>query len=261
MRAGDAMWDADQYERFRGERSRPFFDLLARIPDQSYRSVVDLGCGTGDLTAALADHWPEARVTGVDLSEAMLTPARTRAEAGRLDFLQADLAIWRPEATADLIVSNAAIQWVPDHDALLRHSASYLGSKGVLAVQMPANFESPSHALLKKLSLSKRWAGKLKKCLRHDVVQPLERYVEIAWGLGLKVDAWETVYQHILPGRDAVLEWMKGTGLRPVMAALKGAELEEFLAAYGEKLRAAYPETPAGTRFPFRRFFFVARKG
>jgi trans-aconitate 2-methyltransferase len=255
------MWDADQYERFRGERSRPFFDLLSRIPDQSYGSIVDLGCGTGDLSAALADHWPEALVRGVDLSEEMLVPARTRAEAGRLEFLKADLATWRPDAPADLIVSNAAIQWVPDHEALLRHMASYLGSKGVLAVQMPANFESPSHALLKKLSSSKRWAGRLKKRLRNDVVQPLERYVELGWALGLKVDAWETVYQHVLPGKDAVLEWMKGTGLRPVMAALQGAELEEFLAAYGEKLGLAYPETPQGTQFPFRRIFFVARKG
>jgi trans-aconitate 2-methyltransferase len=254
------MWDADQYERFRGERSRPFFDLLSRIPDQSYRSIIDLGCGTGDLTAALADHWPEARVHGVDLSEEMLAPARNRTEARRLDFLKGDLATWRPDAPADLIVSNAAIQWVQDHDAVFRHVASYLAPKGVLAVQMPANFESPSHTLLKKLSSSKRWAETLKKALRHDVVQPLASYVELGWALGLKVDAWETVYQHVLPGKDAVLEWMKGTGLRPVMKALEGADREAFLAAYGKKLRTVYPETPQGTQFPFRRIFFVARK-
>jgi trans-aconitate 2-methyltransferase len=254
------MWDPEQYERFRGERSRPFFDLLARIPDRSYGSVVDLGCGTGDLTAALADHWPEARVTGVDLSEEMLVPARERAEAGRLGFLKGDLAGWRPEQPADLIVSNAAIQWVADHDALLKHLVSFLGAKGVLAVQMPANFDSPSHTLLKKLGAEQRWAKKLGKRMRHDLVQPLEWYVEKAWGLGLEVDAWETVYQHVLPGKDAVLEWMKGTGLRPVIAALKGAELDAFLAAYSKKLSAVYPETPSGTRFPFRRIFFVAKK-
>ncbi|HVE39180.1 MAG TPA: methyltransferase domain-containing protein [Planctomycetota bacterium] len=255
------MWDADQYERFRGERSRPFFDLLSRIPDQSYRSIVDLGCGTGDLTAALADHWPEAHVRGVDQSEEMLVPARERAEAGRLEFLKGDLASWRPEAPADLIVSNAAIQWVQNHDAVLRHLASYLGPKGVLAVQMPANFDSPSHQLLQKQSSAKRWAGKLKKTLRHDVVQALDYYVELGWTLGLKVDAWETIYQHVLPGKDAVLEWMKGTALRPVMKALEGADLEAFLAGLAKKLRVAYPETPSGTRFPFRRIFFIARKG
>jgi trans-aconitate 2-methyltransferase len=255
------MWDANQYERFRGERSRPFFDLLSRIPDQSYRSIIDLGCGTGDLTAALGDHWPEARVTGVDLSEEMLAPARARAELGRVEFLKGDLATWRPAASADLVVSNAAIQWVKDHDAVLRHVASYLAPKGVLAVQMPANFDSPSHLLLQKQASARRWAGTLKARLRHDVVRPLDHYVELGWSLGLRVDAWETVYQHVLPGKDAVLEWMKGTALRPVMKDLEGAGLEQFLAAYGKKLRTAYPETPSGTRFPFRRIFFVARKG
>jgi len=254
------MWDADQYERFRGERSRPFFDLLSRIPDRSYKSIVDLGCGTGDLTSALADHWPESRVTGVDLSEEMLVPARERAEAGRVEFVKGDLAVWRPDAPAELIVSNAAIQWVEDHEAVLRHLSSCLASKGVLAVQVPSNFESPSHTLLKKLTAGRRWSAKLRNCLRHDRVQPPDWYVERAWGLSLEIDAWETVYQHVLPGKDAVLEWMKGTALRPVIQALDGAEVEEFLASYGEKLRKAYPETPSGTRFPFRRLFFVARK-
>jgi trans-aconitate 2-methyltransferase len=255
------MWDADQYERFRGERSRPFFDLLSRIPDRSYGSIVDLGCGTGDLTAALAEHWPEARVRGVDLSEDMLLPARERAEAGRVEFLKGDLAAWRPEAPVDLVVSNAAIQWVPDHDSVLRHLASYLAPKGVLAVQMPANFDSPSHLLLKKQSTAKRWAEKLKKCLRHDAVQPLEYYVELGWTLGLQVDAWETIYQHVLPGKDAVLEWLKGTALRPILKALQGGDQEAFLAALAKKLREEYPPTPSGTRFPFRRIFFIARKG
>jgi trans-aconitate 2-methyltransferase len=260
MRAREAMWDAEQYERFRGERSRPFFDLLTRIPDRMYRSIVDLGCGTGDLTAALADQWPGSRVIGVDLSEEMLAPARERAEPGRLEFLQGDLATWRPEAPVELIVSNAAIQWVQDHDALLRHLTSCLAPRGVLAVQMPANFDSPSHALLKKLSASRRWAARLKNAVRHDLVQPLDWYVEKAWALQLEIDAWETVYQHVLAGKDAVLEWTKGTALRPVMKALEGADLESFLDAYGEKLRKAYPEAPSGTRFPFRRFFFVAKK-
>ena len=254
------MWDADQYERFRGERSRPFFDLLARIPDRSYKTILDLGCGTGDLTAAIADQWPGSRVIGVDHSEEMLTRARQRAEAGRLEFLKGDLATWKPEASVELIVSNAACQWVADHDALLRHLSSCLGPQGVLAVQMPANFSSPSHALLNKLASSKRWAGKLKKSLRHDIVQPLERYVEMAWTHNLEIDAWETTYQHVLPGKDAVLEWTKGTALRPILKALQGKDPEAFLSAYAAKLRKAYPETPSGTRFPFRRLFFVARK-
>jgi trans-aconitate 2-methyltransferase len=248
------MWDANQYERFRAERTRPFFDLLTRIPDRSYKSIVDLGCGTGDLTAALADHWPEARVIGVDSSDDMLKAAEPHADPGRLDFVKDDIAAWKPAKPVDLIVANAAFHWIPDHDALLGRMAAALGPKGVLAVQMPANFTSPSHLLLKEAV-----AGRVE--LRHDIVLPPASYVAILHKLGLSVDAWETTYQHILQGKDAVLEWVKGSALRPVLKALQGAERDEVLAAYAEKLRQAYPESPSGTLFPFRRYFFVAVRG
>ena len=247
------MWDADQYEKFRGERTRPFFDLLSRIPDRSYKSIIDLGCGTGDLTAALADHWPEARTIGVDSSDEMLKAADQHADPGHIDFVKDDLATWKPAQAVDLIVANASFHWIPDHEALLTRMVAALGPKGVLAVQMPANFDSPSHMLLKEAV-----AGKVE--LRHDLVLPPGKYVEILLGLGLHVDAWETVYQHVLPGKDAVLEWVKGTALRPVLKALDGAERDEVVAAYAAKLRAAYPETPSGTIFAFRRIFFVATR-
>jgi trans-aconitate 2-methyltransferase len=254
------MWDAGQYERFRGERSRAFFDLLPRIPDSSYRSIVDLGCGTGDLTAALADHWPEARVTGVDLSEEMLAPAKSRENPGQLEFVRGDIASWRPAAPVELAVSNAAFQWVPDQPALLKHVASCLAPKGVLAVQIPDNFSSPSHTLLDEVESGGPWADKLQGRHRHDGVLPLARYSELLWGEGMEVDAWEITYQHVLAGGDAVLEWMKGTALRPILAALDGGERSRFLSEYAEKLRKAYPESRRGTLFPFRRLFFVARK-
>jgi trans-aconitate 2-methyltransferase len=247
------MWDAGQYEKFRAERTRPFFDLLSRIPDRSYKSIVDLGCGTGDLTAAIADHWPEARVIGVDNSDEMLKAAAEHADPGRLDFVKDDLATWKPAQPVDLIVANAAFHWIPDHDQLLARMAAALGPKGVLAVQMPANFQSPSHLLLQETV-----AGRVE--LRHDIVLPTATYVEVLHRLGFHADAWETLYQHVLQGKDAVLEWVKGTALRPVLKALQGAERDEFLAAYASKLRAAYPETPSGTLFPFRRVFFVAVK-
>jgi len=247
------MWDADQYEKFRAERTRPFWDLLSRIPDRSYKTIVDLGCGTGDLTAALADHWPESRVLGVDNSDDMLAGAAERTEPGRLDFVKGDIATWRSAQPVDLVVANAAFQWVPDHEALLTRVVAALGPKGVIAVQMPANFDSPSHVLLKEAV-----AGKVS--LRHDIVLPIAKYVEILHAMGLNADAWETTYQHVLTGKDAVLEWVKGTALRPVMKALEGKERDEVLEAYAAKLRAAYPETPAGTLFPFRRVFFVAVK-
>jgi trans-aconitate 2-methyltransferase len=254
------MWDADQYEKFRSERSRPFFDLLSRIPDASYKSIFDLGCGTGDLTAVLADHWPDARVIGIDNSDEMLAAASAHADPGRVDFVKDDIAAWRSAQPVELIVSNAAFHWVPDHETLIPRVAECLGKKGILAVQVPANFESPSHLLLRETIAAASWAGKLQGRLHHDIVLPPSRYVEIGWSCGLRVDAWETVYQHVLPGKDAVLEWVKGTALRPVLKALEDAERDEFLSVYAEKLRAAYPETPSGTIFPFRRVFFVARK-
>jgi len=247
------MWDADQYEKFRAERTRPFFDLLSRIPDRSYKSIVDLGCGTGDLTAALADHWPEARVIGVDSSDEMLKAAEKQADPGRLDFVKDDIATWKPAQPVDLLVANASLHWIPDHEALLGRLVGALSPKGALAVQMPANFDSPSHLLLKEVV-----AGKVE--LKHDVVLPPGRYVEILQGLGILSDVWETTYQHVLQGRDAVLEWVKGTALRPVLKALEGAERDEVVAAYAAKLRAAYPETPWGTLFAFKRIFIIASR-
>lgn len=254
------MWDAAQYEKFRGERTRPFFDLLARIPDRSYETIVDLGCGTGDLTAALAEHWPEAHVIGVDNSDEMLAAAAGRTDAGRLDFFKADIATWKSAQPTDLIVSNAALHWLADHEALVGRLASSLSAKGVLAVQVPGNFDSPSHTLLQETIAAGPWAERLSGTLRHDIVLPAARYVELGLAQGLVVDAWETVYQHVLPGRDAALEWVKGSALRPVLKALEGAERDDFLSAYASKLRVAYPESPAGTIFAFRRLFFVARK-
>jgi trans-aconitate 2-methyltransferase len=254
------MWDVEQYERFRGERSRPFFDLLNRIPDSTYRAILDLGCGTGELTVALGEHWPEARVTGVDQSDEMLAPAKARQETGRIEFLKGDIAEWRPSKSADLIVSNSAFQWVPDQAALLKHVVSCLAPRGILAVQIPDNFGSPSHTILDDVESAGPWTEKLRSRRRHDGILPMARYVELLWAEGMGVDAWVIEYQHALIGEDPVLEWMKGTALRPILAALDEGERLDFLDRYGEKLRAAYPKTPRGTLFPFRRLFFVAIK-
>ncbi|HEV3028537.1 MAG TPA: methyltransferase domain-containing protein [Planctomycetota bacterium] len=253
------MWDPEQYERFRAERSRPFFDLLERIPDRSYRAISDLGCGTGDLTAALSEHWPQARVLGVDNSTEMLTKAAKHRISDRLEFTPGDISQWRPGSPQDLIVSNATFQWIPDAAALLRHVAACLAPKGVLAVQMPDNSASPSQEILRELERSGPWAERLKGRPRQDAVLPLARYLELLWAEGFDVDAWESVYLHVLPGDDAVLEWMKGTTLRPVLQALGDTDRDPFVARYREQLAAAYPKGPSGTLFPFRRLFFVGK--
>jgi len=256
------MWQVAQYERYRDERARPFFDLVGRIPDHAelvVREVADLGCGAGDLTRTLLERFPDAHVVGVDSSAEMLSAAAERAVPGRLEWLQADVGEWISPVPLDVVVSNATLHWVSDHERLLPHLAGLLAPGGTLAVQMPDNSGAPSHTLLVETAASGPWAGAL-RAWRPNRVQPLHFYVERLWQLGFEVDAWETTYFHILTGENAVLEWVKGTTLRPILALLDEAMRAAFLAAYGERVNAVYPATEHGTLLPFRRVFFVARR-
>jgi trans-aconitate 2-methyltransferase len=254
------MWNPQQYERFRDARRRPFFELLARVEHAGPREVVDLGCGTGDLTRVLAERWPDAQVLGVDGSEAMVERARAQALPGRLRFALGDLAAWAPATprSVDVLVTNAALHWVPDHGPLLARLASHLAPGGVLALQVPANFEAPSHRLVEALKAEPRFAPALAGAPRGRV-EPLAWYEARLAELGASVDAWDTTYLQVLPGEDAVLEWLLGTTLRPVLAALGESEGRVFVEALRPRLREAYPPTPRGTPFPFTRRFAVAR--
>lgn len=253
-------WDVAQYETFRDERARPFVDLLARVPGARVRSAIDLGCGTGELTRGLLERWPDARIVGVDSSDEMLAAAAPRAVVGRLRFVRGDARSYVPDEPPDLIVSNAVLHWVPDHGPLLARLIAMLAPGGTLAVQMPANFDAASHMLILETAADGPWADKLARVAHHAAVHTLSFYAELLLEAGLAVDAWETVYLHVLPGDDAVLSWVKGTALRPVLALLDEAEKPRFVAAYAARLRAAYPRAAHGTLFPFRRIFFVARK-
>jgi trans-aconitate 2-methyltransferase len=253
-------WDVAVYERFAGERARPFLDLVARVPDGPVASVVDLGCGTGELTRLLLDRWPAAFVLGIDNSAAMLAAARPRALAGRLAFEAGDAGRFQPATPVDRLISNAVLHWVPDHDALIPRLAGAVAPGGVLAVQMPANFDAPSHQLMRAVAADGPWAPKLARVIAAEPVRPLGFYVETLCGLGLAVDGWETTYLHQLAGPDPVLGWVRGTALRPVLDALDPDESAAFVARYGAELRAAYPPGRHGTLFPFRRIFFVARR-
>ncbi|MVO85952.1 trans-aconitate 2-methyltransferase [Streptomyces sp. p1417] len=269
--ASSPAWDPDQYLRHSGPRARPFLDLLARVPalpgDRPPR-IADVGCGPGNVTVLLTERWPDAHVTGFDNSPQMLREAEAlagpTAGGGRLEFAAADAGAWAPAPDAyDLILSNATLQWVPGHADRFPDWVAGLRSGGVLGVQMPANFDAPSHVLMRELCAGERWGGRLGGVLRHaDAVLPPAAYLELLAGLGCEVDVWETTYLHLLSGVDPVLEWVKGTGLRPVLTALAGdaGATEEFLEAYRARLREAYPAHEHGTVFPFRRLFAVARK-
>lgn len=253
-------WDPQQYAQFAAERTRPFHDLVSRVDVVAPREIADLGCGPGNLTAALADRWPTARVLGVDNSPEMLAEAEALSIAGRLAFTLEDLTAWQPDRLFDLIVSNATLQWVPGHVALLGHLASCLGPGGVLAFQVPGNFREPTHTLLAQLCSSEPWAGKLSSLSAPPSSHDPDVYLEALLGLGFTAIAWETTYLQVLEGENAVLNWMKGTALRPVLTVLSGEDRDGFLEDYGALLDKAYPAGAHGTVLPYRRVFAVGTR-
>lgn len=255
------MWDPSTYLRFGDERSRPFVDLLARVPVERPRAVVDLGCGPGNLTITLARRWPGARVRGFDSSAEMIEKART--EQYPIDFLVGDVREWTPEPDDDVVVSNAVLQWVPGHDDLLRRWAGALAPGACLAVQVPGNFAAPSHRALRAVASEARWQEPLAGLLRAAPVLDSSGYADILH-TDCVVDAWETTYLHQLPvvpgGDHPVLTWMEGTALRPVRAALDDGEWTVFRATLGARLAEEYPASGTVVFFPFHRIFFVAVK-
>ena len=254
-------WDPTQYQKYGDERSRPFVELLARIDATDPSYVVDLGCGPGSLTRMLAERWTGAQVLGVDSSPDMIAEAQQYAIPNRLAFVEGDIATWRSAQPVDVLVANAALHWVPNHVDLFPRFAAALGPAGVFAFQVPDNFTEPSHMLLLELRSSPRWRDQLGEGAdRTAGVERPERYLEALIAAGFDADVWQTEYLHVLPGEDAVLEWVKGTALRPVLSRLEGSDREEFLADYAAALREAYPRQPYGTVFPFRRTFAVARR-
>ncbi len=255
------MWDADQYLKFQDERSRPFFDLLAQVRTGTPRTIVDLGCGPGHLSHTLSERWPQARVLGIDNSASMLQQAQPLSVAGRMEFELADIAEWSPREPIDLIVSNAALQWVRHHDRLLPRLAGMLAPGGTLAVQVPDFFHMPAHAAIDAVAAEPGWAGALREVgVPRDSVQPIEWYVHALIELGFEVNAWQTTYIHVLRGKDAVLEWFKGSALRPFLAALDAKLAAEFLGEVRWRLDAAYPEKNGVTLLPFPRLLFVATR-
>ena len=250
-------WDPAQYARFSDARTRPARELITRIPDRDYATIADLGCGDGPVTALLVDRWPTAQITGIDSSVAMLAKARELCPS--VTFVQSDVATWEPTRPLDLVFSNATLQWLDRHDTLLPKLVRMLAPGGVLAIQMPGNFDAPSHRLLAALATSTSWNARTGHLVRHTPVQQPSYYVDLLAPFSSRIEAWETTDLLMLDGENAVLEWMKGTALRPYLTALSPTDAGLFQEQLAERLSAAYPLRPNGkTLFPFRRIYFVA---
>ncbi|HWM06204.1 MAG TPA: trans-aconitate 2-methyltransferase [Actinophytocola sp.] len=252
------MWDPTAYLAFADHRSRPFFDLTARIGSEAPRRVVDLGCGPGNLTETLSARWPGAVVEAMDSSPEMVAAARERGIAAEVG----DVEEWSPRPDTDVVVSNAVLQWVSGHDELLARWVAELPSGAWLAFQVPGNFGAPSHVRVRELAADPRWADRLAPVVlrEDDAVLDPAGYATLLADAGCAVDAWETTYTHRLTGPDPVLEWVAGTALRPIRSTLDEDGWAEFRAALAPRLRADYPTRADDTTwFPFRRVFVVAR--
>ena len=254
-------WSATQYARFESERTRPVRDLLANIPTRTVAAAVDIGCGPGNSTEQLLARFPDSTVTGLDSSPDMIDAARQRLP--HIRFEKGDIATWRNANPFDVILANAVLQWVPDHASLLPALIAKLTPNGSLAVQMPDNLDEPAHRLMREIAADGPWAGKLAGASNARAFRRgAEWYYRLLHGTGATVDIWRTTYHHPLPGgAGAVVEWFKGSGLRPFLEPLDAVEQADFLTRYHTAVGEAYPALSDGTvLLPFPRLFLVATR-
>ena len=249
-------WSAAQYLKFVAERTRPARDLLAQIPLEAPERVVDIGCGPGNSTELLIRRWPKARVLGLDSSSEMVAKAKARLPG--VEILQADAALWTPEEKVDVIFANAVFQWVKDHPAVLRKLLGFLKPGGALAVQMPDSLGEPSHLAMAEAALGESFARKLAGTARRQLARP-SAYYDLLRPHAASLDVWRTSYHHPLEGPEGIVEWVKGTGLRPYLDRLEPEEQAVYLARYRALIARAYPADAGGVSLlRFSRLFIVA---
>jgi trans-aconitate 2-methyltransferase len=254
-----AVWNPETYLKYAAERLRPAMDLLQRIPLTRCDRAYDLGCGAGNVTQLIRERWPEAKITGLDSSPEML--ARGRAEFPAIEWVERDIGNWKASESADLIFSNAALHWVPNHEELLPSLLQQLRSGGFLAVQMPHHDDSPGHLLILETARDPRWSARLVPLASQIRVHSAEEYWRWLRPHAAQFDVWETIYVHELEGERPVVEFFRGSQLRAYLQALSPAEQEAFLDAYAEKTALAFPKHSNGkTLFPFRRIFLLAQR-
>lgn len=252
-------WDPQAYARFWDQRRRPALDLIARLrPDPAPRRILDLGCGPATITTLLRERWPEAEITGVDSSTEMLDEAR--ALLPDVTWVQGDLTTFQPDEAPDLVFTNAALHWVPDHETLVPRLVGLLAPGGTFAMQVPDKWDEPSHTRGFELASQDRWRDALAGAIaEHPLLAP-DQYLDLLLPLAADVDLWRTTYFHVLDGLDPVVQWFLGSFLRAFLSRLDEADGADFVAQYADAMRAAYPPRPDGTTvMPFPRLFVIAR--
>jgi len=253
-----ADWNARQYLKFEDERTRAARDLLAQVPLQDARKVVDIGCGPGNSTELLVKRWPQAAVIGTDTSADMLRQARERLP--NVTFIESNVSHWMPKPQTDVLFANAVFQWVPDHLRQLKRLLEALPPGGVLAVQMPDNLDEPSHELMRETAQLEPFREQLSKAAgARDILPEPQVYYDALKPLCTHLDIWHAVYNHVLDDAAAIVEWVRGTGLRPFLDPLEMDARRAFVEAYTARIAKAYPPLLDGKvmlRFP--RLFIVA---
>ncbi|KAA0139033.1 methyltransferase domain-containing protein [Gimesia chilikensis] len=252
------VWDADQYLKYQRERTQPAIDLAARVELASPERIVDVGCGPGNSTVVLAQRFPGAELSGLDSSAEMLETAQETLPD--VHWFQTDITTWEPDEAYDLLFSNAVLQWVPDHETIFPRLMSFLKPGGALAVQLPAHYASPLHRCVVELSQLPDWHDATAAARQALGCESRSFYYDLLAPLSSQLELWETEYIHVMESVEAILEWFRGTGLRPYLEALPDAATRDrFEAELLKRFAIAYPLQQNGNvLFPFRRFFMVA---
>ena len=250
-------WDAGTYLKFANERTQPSIDLVQRINIQNPKRIIDLGCGPGNSTEALRRRWPDAAITGLDNSQRMIDAAREACPDG--DWVVGDAGSWQAAVPFDLVFSNAMLHWLPNHAEVCTHLLRQVAPAGALAVQLPAHYDSPLHREIFEVSRDPAWNDRMQNARTAVTCEHPSFYYDTFGPMTSHLDLWETTYYHTVAGPEAVIEWFRGTGLRPFLEALSADERPRFEQLLLERYERTYPRRTSGqVLFPFRRLFFVA---
>lgn len=264
-------WSPDKYEQFSSERLAPLLDLIKAIPPldvpvNGSLTITDLGAGTGAAVDPLLSRWPDAHLTLVEQDPLMMAKLQTSEFGANVNLQQTDIANWAPDTPQDLIFSNAALHWLDDHETLFPKLISHLKPGGILALQMPNNWQQPSHKIMRDLAKNAIWSQRLLPLIRSAPVLPFTTYEQIISPHCAELSLWEKIYDHRLSGIMPVARWFEGSSLGPLLKALNKDEAGDFYQQYGEATNMAYGLSPTTQKedtlvFPLRRLFIVAKKG